>query len=514
MMFSAVLLLAVVLSADSCLVDAADFSSQTSCVDSTMSKERKTSVPPVVHSSIGDVSQGYGDTLRLVNVGKRQQYSGADRSTFDTDINSPKSVTFSSDGKTLYVNSLEGCRTAIYDVPSLEKKDIVKYEFKDSKDGLWASPSGFYPFTHYANGESRSFWGKPVENEWSHDHRYLWIPFYRRSFDINAQDPSAVAVVDVTTNKIVRMFETGPIPKVVRASNNGQIMALSHWGNNTVGMIDISSDDPKQWHHLEPIEIGRKLTLDFPLDQAVNRDANSGNLLRGAVFTPDDDYLLVAGMAGPLNVVNVKTHKYVGSVPEVYGLRHIIRNGKTLYGTINVRGEVVSFSLDALMAAIADAEAKGERSIHLRSLVKHVKVGGGARTIEATPDGKYLFVACNSASEVDVVKADGLKVVDRIRCDSYPVGLAVSPDGRYLAVTSQGRDHNGGNSLNLFEIRRTDMPIADVAEADSVAVDEAEEGNAPSHNPDSSFFPKEISWGIGLLLLLVAGIFVGRRFRR
>lgn len=47
----------------------------------------------------------------------------------------------------------------------------------------------------------------------SHRGRYLWVPYYRRSFDINAQDPSAVAVIDTRTDSIVRMFETGPLPK-------------------------------------------------------------------------------------------------------------------------------------------------------------------------------------------------------------------------------------------------------------------------------------------------------------
>lgn len=512
-MFIVGLLLGSMLSVDASVVvtDTATIASVTA-IDSSLSKGRTSNVPPVVHSAVGDVSLGYGDVLRLVNIGKRQQFSWAERSTFDTDINSPKSVTFSRDGKTVYVNSLEGCRTAIYDVATLQKKDVVIYEFKDSKGELWAPPSGFYQFTHYPEGDSRSFWGKPVENAWSHNYRYLWIPFYRRSFDINAQDPSAVAVVDVRTNKIVRMFETGPIPKVVVASNNGGIMALTHWGDNTVGMIDISSDDPKKWHHLQPIEIGRKLNLDFPLDRTVNRDANSGFLLRGAVFTPDDDYLFVAAMAGPLNVVNVKTHKYVGSVAGLYGLRHLILSGNTLYGTINVRGEVVSYPLDALMSAIGDAEAKGVKTIQLNSTVKRGKVGGGARTIEASPDGKYLFVACNSASEVDVLTADNLKVVDSIRCDSYPVGLAVSPNGRYLAVTSQGRSGKGGNALNIFEIERSDVPIVETVEEPDSTV-----ANGPTADvedvDDSASFQLPITAFLGAGILLIAIVVFRRRKR-
>ena len=101
---------------------------------------------------------------------------------------------------------------------------------------------------HYRRGRG-TFFGKPVESAFTHGGRYLWVPYYRRSFDINAQDPSAVAVIDTASNRIVRMMETGPLPKMIRCSNDGRTMAISHWGDNTVGLADISSDDPGQWHH-------------------------------------------------------------------------------------------------------------------------------------------------------------------------------------------------------------------------------------------------------------------------
>lgn len=432
----------------------------------------KPKIPPVVHSAKGDRSTGVEGSLRLVNVGKKQQYSGALRESFDTDIHSPKSATFSRDGSRFYVNSLEGCRTAVYDAATLEKIAVIPYKFSSGTGELWNPPSGYYPFTHYHDGETKPFSGKPVESAWSHGGKYLWIPFYRRTFDLNAQDPSAIAVVDAATNSIVRMMETGPLPKMVATSNDGSLLAVTHWGDNTVGFIDISSDNPGEWRHFPPRAAGYKFKPDFSLTESVNRDAKSGYLLRGTIFTPDDRYLLVSGMGGPLSVFDAETKRYVGAVNSLWGIRHLVINGDRLYGSKNIDASVVSVSLPELVAAIDKAKAAGTKTINFRGRITRCKVGGGARTLEASPDGKYLFVACNSASAIYVVDAAGMRVADSIRCDSYPVGLAISPDGRMLLATSQGRERHGGNAVNIYRIERPDLPApAGQSRNDSSAVD-------------------------------------------
>ena len=408
----------------------------------------------VVHSEKGDTSDGVPGKLKITNIGKKQQYSGALKDSWDTDIFSPKSATFSPDGKRLYVNSLEGCKTVVYDAETLEKISVINYDFSN-KDAFKTAPlSGFYEFTHYPEGQNRPYMGKPVESTWSHKGRYLWVPFYRRTFDLNAQDPSAIAVVDAQADSVIRIFETGPLPKMVTTSNNGNLIAITHWGDNTVGFIDITGDNPQEWHHLPPVTIGNKLKLDYPLNSAVNRDSNSGFLLRGTIFTPDDRYLLVSGMAGPLQVIDMETFTHVGSVQSLYGIRHLdIADGR-IFGSQNVAATVLSLSLDSLTSAIERAKAKGSRNIAPGGTVERVKVGGGARTLSLSPDGAYAFVACNSGNAVYVVDAVKMVVVDKIRCDSYPVGLTLSVDGHRMAVTSQARDSKGGNAVNIFDIER------------------------------------------------------------
>jgi hypothetical protein len=41
--------------------------------------------------------------------------------------------------------------------------------------------------------------------------------------------------------------------------------------------------------------------------------------------------------------------------------------------------------------------------------------------------------------------------VDRVAVDPFTVGLAVSPDGRTIVTTSQGRSGQGGNSVGLYQ---------------------------------------------------------------
>lgn len=433
-------------------------------------------VPPVVHSAIGDKSEGIPGKLQITNIGKKQQFNGAQKESWDNDINSPKSVTFSPDGKKFYVNSLEGGKTVVYDALTFEKIAVINHEFTPAtQPELFAPLSGYYEFTHYPDGATKAFMGKPVESSWSHNGRYLWVPYYRRTFDLNAQDPSAIAVIDARDNKIIRVFETGPLPKMVETSHDGKTLAVTHWGNNTVGFIDISGNDPEKWHHLPPVTIGHKLDLNFSLTRAVNRDSNSGYLLRGTVFTPDDRYLLISSMSGPLHVVDMKDREYLGTVNNMNNIRHLVISGDYLYGSQNTGATVLRVNLDSLLNSIDRSKASGVRNIPVGSPIKSVAVGGGARTLSLTPDGRYAFVACNSGNALYVVDTETMTVADHIRCDSYPVGLELSPDGHRAIVTSQGRSGNGGNAVNIFAIDRFDNFDYEAAVKNSAPSYEADE---------------------------------------
>jgi DNA-binding beta-propeller fold protein YncE len=83
-----------------------------------------------------------------------------------------------------------------------------------------------------------------------------------------------------------------------------------------------------------------------------------------------------------------------------------------------------------------------------------VYVGQGARTIAITEDGKYIFACVNNASKVVVIEALTMKIIAEVNAAQFPVGIALSPDGRQLIATSQGKETvpASGNTIMVFEI--------------------------------------------------------------
>lgn len=424
----------------------------------------------IVRATVGQRVQAPDGSITITCIGRKQNYDWRDTATLDKDILSPKSVTFHPDGTRYYVNSLEGGLTIVYEAWSGRKlKTIVHRHPSDGGPG-WNVPSPYYRFTHYSDGSGRAFWGKPVESTFSHGGRYLWVPYYKRSFDINAQDPSAVAIIDTRCDSIVRMMETGPLPKMITCSHGGSLIAVTHWGNNTVGLIDISGNDPSRWHHLAPVAVGKELKLDFSLTEHIDRDTHSGLKLRGTAFTPDDRYLLVGCMGGGgIAVIDVQRREYLGIITGIYNARHLVTDHGYLYASCNVSGLVMRIPLDSIKAAI-DRHSKG--SIKPAGW-ETCQVDRGARTIELSPSGRFLFAVCNFSSSLNVVDTRTMQVVATIAVDSYPVGLDISHDGTLLVTTSQGHKGHGGNAVNLFSITYADVQAEALAATDTLATDTA-----------------------------------------
>lgn len=404
--------------------------------------------PPVCHPSIGNEVTTEDGKVKIRLIGKRQNYGG-ETDTRDAFINSPKSVNIHPNGKKYYVNSLEGGTTVVFDAGNHKRISVIHHNFDNQTDGLWSKPSEFYPFTHYK--ASNHFMGKPVESTFSHGGRYLWAPYYRRSFDINAQDPSAVAIIDTQGDSIVKMMDCGPLPKMIATSPDGHYVAIAHWGNNTVALIDISSSSPDDWHHSDLLTVDYKLHLNFPLDHSVDRDNGSGYALRGTVFTPDGRYLLIGcmGGGGGIAVIDMKTHRYLGRVLGMMSnVRHLLIHGSYLYLSINGAGYVQRIEWKKLTEAASRMEGKHTTLNGWESC----KVGAGARTITISPSGRYIFAACNTVSKVYIVDTKKMKAIGSIAADSYPVGMDISDDGRYVFTTSQGRNRLGGNAVDIYEV--------------------------------------------------------------
>jgi DNA-binding beta-propeller fold protein YncE len=412
-----------------------------------------------VHVPMGISAEGGGIRLRL--IARFQNYNSAPKGAgdhHDSSIFSPKSARFLADGSKVYVNSLEGFQTVVYDPKTLQRVGRIKHHFKASDAPLFQGDSTVFGYKYNRrspSGDPNRFQGKPVESALSHSDRYLWVPYYRRDFDQGATSPSAVSIIDTQTDQIVRMMPTGPIPKYVAISPDNQWAAIAHWGDNTLGVVDISSGDPSQFTYKE-----KRLVVERVLTQkglaGSNRDSSCGFCLRGTVFTPDSKTLLVSRMGGGgLAAFDVATWSYLGTITgEKPTPRHLVisPDGEWLFMSSNKSGYVSKARLSEVVAALRSANGEKKAFKNWQS----VYVGPGARTIELTADGSLLFTAVNNSAEVVAIDPATLTILTRVRTDGYAVGLDVAPDGSQVWVTSQGRKGIGGNSICVFSIEKTE----------------------------------------------------------
>ncbi len=370
---------------------------------------------------------------------------------YDTTINSPKSVKYSKDGTKFYVQSLEGYTTSIYDAKSKTRIKTLIHEFTNANDSLFKDgETTIYNYPYKQDRKQKNvFLGKPVESCFSHGGKYLWVTYYRRDFDPIAQSPSAVAIIDTEKDVIIRVMPTGPLPKMIACSPDNKRVAVTHWGDNTVAIIDIDSEDPFDFKFVKHSIVDYKMSTNFGSSH-VNRDASCGFCLRGTAYTPDGQFLLVGRMGGGgIAIFDAVSYDYLGTVfGMMSNVRHLVVKDDYLYISCNRPGYVQRCNWRALVKTRLDSQ---EKKVNY-SAFENVYVGTGARTIVLTSDGKYLFAAANSVSKIVAVRTSDMKVVAKIPADSYPVGMAISSDDSELIVTSQGKSNRGGNSVMVFAL--------------------------------------------------------------
>jgi DNA-binding beta-propeller fold protein YncE len=405
--------------------------------------------------NMGITSTPAGAEVKLTLVHRYQRYNARpshQNDVYDKSINSPKSVNFTPDGKKFYIHSLEGLTTSVYDASTMQQLKVIEHVFKDA-DSLLFKDNEITVFDYKYRTPRKNhndFSGKPVESCLSHDGRYLWVTYYRRDYDMNAEAPSAVAIIDTHHDSIVRVMPTGPLPKMIACSPDNKYIAISHWGDNTVGIIDISGSSVFDFHYVAHCIVDYRATLNFG-SAPVNRDQQCGHCLRGTVFSPNGNYLFVGKMGGSggIAVFDMASYEYLGTVRgQKNNLRHmIIHDGQMIVST-NSSG----FVQRASVQDIVDSKLTELGKTTTFSDWKNAYVGKGVRTIDITSDGAYIFACVNNETKISVIRASDMKVISSIRADAYPVGMALSPDNTRLIVTSQGKSSTGGNSVMVYEV--------------------------------------------------------------
>ena len=401
---------------------------------------------------IGTSSNSAGSGISISLVKRFQHYNANTKNendVFDVSINSPKSVNILNSKNKFYVNSLEGEETAVYDLTTFKKIKVIKHSFNASNQSLFKGDANASFIYKTKTGNLNYFNGKPVESCFSHNGKYLWITYYRKSYDANAIDPSAVCIIDTDADTIVRVMTTASLPKMIACSPDSKTIAISHWGDNTVSLIDVSSGNPSSFSYLDNIVIDYRMNLNFSSNTKIDRDNNCGNCLRGTEFTPDNKYILVGKMgSNGIAIIDIEKRKYLGTVTGMKtNMRHLIIKDAWLYLSSNKYGYVQKTLLSDFVKYFSTASKMGAYDKWQNAFV-----GIGARTISIDPSGKYLFAAVNNESKVSIVRTSDMKVLASCNADSYPVGMDMSEDGKTLIVTAQGKTGGGGNSVMVFKV--------------------------------------------------------------
>lgn len=358
-------------------------------------------------------------SVTLVPVKEISPFAGV---SADPDILSPKSALFHPTLPKLYINSLEAGKTPVYATSDWHKIGVIDHRFGSHNDLAPSQSSGY-------------FYGKPVEGWFSHGGKYLWVTYYRWSDDSNAMKTSGFALIDTEKDELVKAFPTGNIPKFITADETSKKLVVSLWGENKLEIYDIQ--DVARVRKVKDIALGPAVIAK----PGSNRDASCGMCIRGTVFIPGTQWVVVANMSGNagMTVVDTVTGEALARWHHFPATpRHLQVYAGWLYFTSNASGTVGRFSIEELKNAVRDKRDP--------AYAAH-KIGGGARTLKVTQKG--VFVALNNTKKVASLPLD-LSSVRLTDAPAFPVGLDVK-DG-LLAVTAQGHAGVGGHRVRIYKI--------------------------------------------------------------
>jgi DNA-binding beta-propeller fold protein YncE len=232
----------------------------------------------------------------------------------------------------------------------------------------------------------------------------------RRELWVSNMTDNKVHIFDLDTLEYKTSLACGgEYPKVIVQSPDGGITVVSNWVSRNLSVFDSET---------------KKLL----------RRVSVGGTPRGMAFSPDGGLLYTAIYdAALVEVVNMTQHKVTSRFRFHEGegaARHVIYRDKKLYVSDMYRGTVniLNASTGALLAS--------------------KRVGPNINTIVMSPDGRYIFASSRGRNNpadytkpgpdfgaIYMLDAADLTVQERIWGRNQPTGLAVSPDGKFLAFT-------------------------------------------------------------------------------
>ena len=332
------------------------------------------------------------DSLRTANAVDTMLITGLEQvARIVKNVNNPKSVIISPNGKYAYVNNLESMNTMIINTENYEVENVIEHT------------------------------GKPVEFAFTKGGRYVWISYFRllekgypRELGVerNYNYPSVVVVYDTLEKSLTHRIDVGVIPKVLTVSPDERLIAVANWNSDDISIIRTDS-------------------------MTVVKTIKVGLIPRGMEFTPNGEFLYVCNFgSSTLSKINVLALEVESTIKNVgYKPRDIVitKNGK--YAYFSCFGDGMMRKLD----------------LQTDEVVDKIKIGSEPRSVCMTRNNRYIFVVNYQSQTVDMIDTETFTKVLSQPTDHGSVGVALSPDMKFLWVTNQDT-----GSIQVFEIIYSD----------------------------------------------------------
>jgi YVTN family beta-propeller protein len=314
----------------------------------------------------------------------------------------PKSVEIAPDGRYAAIMNLEGMDFWLISTATLQISKKVQF-FKTPAQG-WNYKTQ-QPIQSYAQ--------KPVECAFSGDGRFLWISLHNAGAIVvydTEEGPVApnlpherLKITDCTTGNSYEQkaikITTEKTPKIIKVTPDEKYALVANWHSSSVSVVDVQT-----YQTIKNIRLGGE-TWYKP---------------RGIAISSDSKRAYVANMrGGTISIIDLTTLNVIEDIPVTLNPRHILlaKDQKTLYISDNILGKIIKFDLFS------------------KKKIREVSIGKKARTIALSPDEEYVFGVSHDESRLVVVDAGDLTILHQEEFP-FPLGLAVTPDGKQLWVTS------------------------------------------------------------------------------
>jgi len=258
----------------------------------------------------------------------------------------------------------------------------------------------------FKNYGKNSYRGAPVEADFSHNGRFIWISNYQMYGDSTTNpgcdgcatssnyDKSFVYKIATDSLRIEQIVEVGAVPKYLQVTPDNRYVLVSNWSSGDVSIISTASNTV-----IKTVKLGR-----YP---------------RGIAISSTSSYAFVALMGSDriakidLTTFDVSWIKDVGRAP-----RHLCidSNNRFLYATINNENKVVKIDLAS------------------NTVVASVKTGSAPRSMVLTPNNRYLYVVNYFSNKLSRVSTETMAVEEHVSTDSKPIGVTFDPESQNVWV--------------------------------------------------------------------------------